>query len=1171
MTRKKILFFAPFGSWTVHHQVDAVAGAALKLRGCEVHALGCDGIFEYCLLAGYPPNKNKCRNCTMSGVNLFSKFGIPMTHLSSLINQTDSQQCFQWVDSLSSDQYRSAEFEGGQIGKWVFQGMQGHLHSYELDYSKEKVVTLHKSLLYNGAILQRAFLKFIDQYAPDFIFPYSGAHPYYRVAYELSRRQGIPVLTHERGDIDDSFRLVSNEHMRLESSRVKHWENWKGLPLSTDELSICKNYYNDREQGKNWNCKPVISQITSENTVRKVLRIPHDTPIITFFTSSNWEIGAGKEVWPSCFESQVESIKKTAKMLASKDVCLVIRHHPNMVRKTHADLDFISELQKLNRQLPENVRVLMPNERLTSYSIIWNADAVISFGSSTGLESIARGCASVSNMNKLFSLVSNVDCIGDMNVNESDFIQTYEKIIENAIRRTQNFNVDELRHLYRSIYYLYFRLNYKFKSFGIKNMCQSDIRIKSIEELREGNDPALDKVCNHVMYGEELYPVPSEQDRQRSPEEETALLEKEVAKIRARRQKVREYNMQNGEFNEPMVTVVRMRQDGVSRPGETVLAQTIKRSRHKNIEQIEMAAPPSFDETNFLQELEAAANNAKGDYVYFGTDNTHIDESLFSTSVDFLQEPENANYDGIVSGAWICDKKGAITGEIFTERKETESYAEMVGISPSMKTPEQFLSLFVWRKQALHELVSNLMDRDVAYNDISSVIYEMTLSDRTRFNLKKSLIPNIASYMPLTAADLVEKGISLVSEGNCQGASELFDKAKQLSPCIKEIEYCRAMTKMFMGELWQAKIIAESAIEQAGPYDQTEKLLQMLSQKLCDKDLCYEDVALGVETVESALVPGQEKFLFDKVKSLPDGAKILEIGAYKGRSTVSMAFACVGTNKRVISIDTFTGMTNGGTKSHGNTFFDIWYSNVIRLGLAKYVTAMPGLSHERLLQLEQSHKFDFVFIDASHHYVDVLKDLELSYPLVKDGGWMAFHDVEPGWPGPWRLWRESTMQLLSSHQYLSTIACGRKEPGRIFTKPPAQDNFPYSRQWAEYLKTSDPQLSRAMFISLEHGMTSKGHEMLSIAERIIASMPEYLKKYLRGMFNLEAHIDPYLHYWNALTFEHESNIEHAISCLNKAIDNAPLPFHQSLKNRIRKLSESEKPILQTTLGYESMK
>src|SRR5688572_7020031 len=50
----------------------------------------------------------------------------------------------------------------------------------------------------------------------------------------------------------------------------------------------------------------------------------------------------------------------------------------------------------------------------------------------------------------------------------------------------------------------------------------------------------------------------------------------------------------------------------------------------------------------------------------------------------------------------------------------------------------------------------------------------------------------------------------------------------------------------------------------------------------------YATVRSAVERVEGFMVPGQERYLFEKVKSLPDDAVILEIGSFKGRSTVAM-------------------------------------------------------------------------------------------------------------------------------------------------------------------------------------------------------------------------------------------------------------------------------------------
>lgn len=40
-------------------------------------------------------------------------------------------------------------------------------------------------------------------------------------------------------------------------------------------------------------------------------------------------------------------------------------------------------------------------------------------------------------------------------------------------------------------------------------------------------------------------------------------------------------------------------------------------------------------------------------------------------------------------------------------------------------------------------------------------------------------------------------------------------------------------------------------------------------------------------------------------------------------------------------------------------------------------------------------RFDFIFVDGSHQYVDVARDFELYSPLLSGRGIMAFHDIDP--------------------------------------------------------------------------------------------------------------------------------------------------------------------------------
>ncbi len=188
----------------------------------------------------------------------------------------------------------------------------------------------------------------------------------------------------------------------------------------------------------------------------------------------------------------------------------------------------------------------------------------------------------------------------------------------------------------------------------------------------------------------------------------------------------------------------------------------------------------------------------------------------------------------------------------------------------------------------------------------------------------------------------------------------------------------------------------------------------------------YQDIQSAVEVVTGFMVPGQEEYLFNKVKSLPQDAVIVEIGSFQGRSTVAMAYACVGTNRKIYSIDTWDGNDSDFSERQ---FFEIWQQNVQTNNLGQYVLPLRGYSHDVLEQwqnLAGGQAIDFIFIDGSHQYADVLKDFELSFPLVKDGGWIAFHDVINTWPGPDRVWHDIAKLRLVNHQYSSSLACGQK-------------------------------------------------------------------------------------------------------------------------------------------------
>lgn len=110
------------------------------------------------------------------------------------------------------------------------------------------------------------------------------------------------------------------------------------------------------------------------------------------------------------------------------------------------------------------------------------------------------------------------------------------------------------------------------------------------------------------------------------------------------------------------------------------------------------------------------------------------------------------------------------------------------------------------------------------------------------------------------------------------------------------------------------------------------------------------------------------------------GKAVLEIGSYKGRSTICMA----QTAKSVCSVDPFDAR-NVGEPAHTIREF---YENIGRYGVFDRVKAHVGLSGHVPLE----GQFDLAFIDGDHDYEAVLKDIAWCESMIAPGGLLAFHD-----------------------------------------------------------------------------------------------------------------------------------------------------------------------------------
>lgn len=175
-----------------------------------------------------------------------------------------------------------------------------------------------------------------------------------------------------------------------------------------------------------------------------------------------------------------------------------------------------------------------------------------------------------------------------------------------------------------------------------------------------------------------------------------------------------------------------------------------------------------------------------------------------------------------------------------------------------------------------------------------------------------------------------------------------------------------------------------------------------------------------VNPIEGWLLEGQERWLFGKARSMPDGANIVEVGSYKGRSTCCLGFGCRISKKRVYAVDSF----DGGADLPRQDSLAEFRQNVAHCGLGEHIVPIAGISADVSRTWERP--IHFLFIDGSHLYEDVMTDFSGFFPHVVPGGLVAFHDVHESHPGVLRAWQETIRGQLTDVDFCSTIGFGKK-------------------------------------------------------------------------------------------------------------------------------------------------
>lgn len=495
---EKVLSFSPFAYWRLHALYEIAICHNLQWRGHSYHYVSCDGLFSDCDMFWEstvgPRPANACAVCQSQVKSLLADCHIPNTWLGKYQAPGCDEAARAFTAGLKDADLLNAVFNDRPIGNWVKSSVHTHLRINVIDLTDLKHCATLRSYIYSGVVALTCINRMLDVEQPTIMLLFNGRMAVTRIALELARERGIRVVCHERGLLKESIMFWENETCLALRPFGTLADEWGAVPLKKAEVTKVTDWLTDRARGKNLNWK-TFSAVNSLGPIEPFLARHQGKPIWSLFTSSMDEIVSDDD-YTSAFGTQDRWIDETIRFVREHpELALVIKVHPNSggknsTGKNQGDLDLF---RNLRLTLPDNVTLVMPDDKVSAYDLVDRTDLGLVYGSTVGLEMACRGMKVLLAARSPWLYCRTIEFIHDA--------ASYHSVLAAQIgRKTTHKEAEEIaRTAYRFAHAYVYRWNVPFPLVSMPDIHNGVLTARTLEELKPGVHDCLDYSTDIVL------------------------------------------------------------------------------------------------------------------------------------------------------------------------------------------------------------------------------------------------------------------------------------------------------------------------------------------------------------------------------------------------------------------------------------------------------------------------------------------------------------------------------------------------------------------------------------------------------------------------------------------------------------------------------------------------
>jgi hypothetical protein len=320
------------------------------------------------------------------------------------------------------------------------------------------------------------------------------------IVSEVCRLKGVPVSTWNIAYRKQCFIFSQGDtyHHTLMQEPVSVWEQ---IPWGPRREAKIQEYLQSRRNGsRDWiwfHEKP--ENPATNHTILKQLGLDPAKPLIGLLTNVMWD--AQLHYPANTFPDMLTWVRQTLEYFRKRtDLQLVIRVHPAEIRgPLPSRQPLVAELEKIRPGLPGHIRVIRPEDPVSTYAVMEHCNAVIIYGTKTGVELTSLGIPVI---------VAGEAWIRNKGITlDASTPEEYFQLLDRLPLR-EKMSPEQRTRALRYAYHFFFRRMIPLRFMEeTKSWPPYRAVLSGPENLLPGKDRGLDVICDGILKGSPfIYP-----------------------------------------------------------------------------------------------------------------------------------------------------------------------------------------------------------------------------------------------------------------------------------------------------------------------------------------------------------------------------------------------------------------------------------------------------------------------------------------------------------------------------------------------------------------------------------------------------------------------------------------------------------------------------------------